>query len=88
MRFCCLVVRTKIIGRTFHSLHEEEIGELLAKNIYSKNSKNTAGRMTSATWRIFAELKNPFSPKLADKQYTIKDELNIDGDKHVLPFFF
>ena len=41
----------------FTHLHKEEIGELLAKNIYSKNSKNTTGWMTSATWRIFAELK-------------------------------
>ena len=31
----------------------------------------------------FAVLKNPFAPKLADKQ-AIEDELNIDGGKHIL----
>ena len=61
----------------FHSLHEEEIGELLAKNIYSKNSKNTTGRMTSATWRIFAKMKNPFSPKLANKHALSKMNLTL-----------
>ena len=40
-------------------------GELLAKNI-EKNSKKTTRRTTSAIWRIFAELKDPLSPKLAD----------------------
>ena len=39
--------------------------------------------MASAIWRIFAELNNPISPKLADKQAT-EDELYIDGEKHML----
>ena len=40
--------------------------------------------MTSAIWRIFAELNNPIiSPKLADKQ-VIKKKINIDKGKHVL----
>ena len=34
--------------------------------------------MTLTFWRIFAELDNPLSPKLADKQAT-EDDLNIDG---------
>ena len=41
------------------------VGELLAKNI-EKNSKKTTRRTTSAIWRIFAELKDPLSPKLDD----------------------
>ena len=32
---------------------------------------------------MFAVLKNPFVPKLVDKQ-AIEDELNIDGGKHIL----
>ena len=40
--------------------------------------------MTSAIWRIFAELNNPIiSPKLADK-HVIKKKINIDKGKHVL----
>ena len=38
------------------------------------------------TARIFAELNNPLSPKIADKQ-AIEDKLNIDGNKHVLACF-
>ena len=49
------------------SLHEEE---LLAKN--------KVRRLTLAIWRIFAELNNPLSLKLADKQAT-EDGLNING---------
>ena len=41
-------------------------------------------RMTSAIWRIFAELNNSLSPKLANKHDALFiDELNIDGGKHV-----
>ena len=58
------------------------MGELLAKNVATK-SKNTTRRTIMAIWRIFAGLNNPLSPKLANKQ-AIEDELNIDGDKHVL----
>ena len=43
----------------------------------SKNSKKTTQRATPAIWRIFAELSNPLSPKLADKHAAIEDELNI-----------
>ena len=42
--------------------------------------------MTSAIWRILAELKIPLSPTLANKQAT-ENELNIDGEKHVLACF-
>ena len=54
MRFCCLVVRTKIIGKTFQSLHEEEIGELLAKNIYKLNLliNNTLSKMNSTSLEV------------------------------------
>ena len=52
--------------QSFHSFHEEEIGEPLAKQ-KSKNSKKTTRRMTSAIWRIFAHLNNPLSRKFADK---------------------
>ena len=45
---------------------------------YSKNSKKTTRRATSAIWIIFAEL---------DKTYTIEDKLNVDADKHVLAMF-
>ena len=45
----------------------------------SKNSKKTTQRATPAIWRIFAELNNPLSPKLADKHAAIEDELNIEG---------
>ena len=34
---------------------------------HSKNINNTTRGTTSAIGRIFAELNNPFSPKLADK---------------------
>ena len=45
-----------------------DISELLAKNIYSKNGKKTTRQTTSAIiQRIFAELSNPLSPKLANK---------------------
>ena len=41
-------------------------------------------RMTSAIGRIFAELNNSLSPKLANKHDALFiDELNIDGGKHV-----
>ena len=44
--------------------------------------------MTSAIQRIFAELKNPLSPKLANKHALSKMNLiNIDGGKHVLACF-
>ena len=43
----------------------------------SKNSKKTTQRATPAIWRIFAELNNPLSPKLADKHAAIEDKLNI-----------
>ena len=44
--------------------------------------------MTSAIWRIFEDLNNPLSPKLADKKTcTIEDKLNIDRGKHVLACF-
>ena len=43
-------------------------------------------RRSSGIWRIFAELNNPLSPKLADK-HAIEDELNIDGGKHLLACF-
>ena len=49
----------------FTRFTSEELGQLLAKN--SKNSKKTTRWTTSANWRIFAELDNPLSPKLADK---------------------
>ena len=42
--------------------------------------------MTSAIWRIFAELNIPLSPKLAYIQ-AIEDELNIGGGKQVLACF-
>ena len=51
---------------------------------HSKNSKNKTQRTTSAIWRIFSELNNPSSPKLANKQ---ADELNINGGKHVYSLF-
>ena len=56
-------------------LQEEEIGELLAQN--SKNSKKTIRRTISAIWRIFAELNNPVSPKLADKHALLKMNLTL-----------
>ena len=42
--------------------------------------------MTSAIWKIFAELNNPLSLKLANN-HAIKDELNINEGKHVLARF-
>ena len=42
--------------------------------------------MTSAIWRISAELNIPLSCRLAVKQ-AIENELNIDGEKHVLACF-
>ena len=64
-------------GGIFHSLHEEEIGELLAnwEEKHSKNSKKTTRRTTSTIWGIFAELNNPLSPKLADKHALSKMNL-------------
>ena len=53
-------------GGTFHLLHEEEIGELLAEK-HSKNSEKTTRRTTPSIWEISAELNNPLSHKLADK---------------------
>ena len=55
--------------------HEKEIGELLAQNC--KNSKKTIRPTTSAIWRIFAELNNPVSPKLADKHAPSKMNLTL-----------
>ena len=54
--------------------------------VYGKNIKNTTTLTTSAIWRIFAELYNPLSLKLANKQ-AIEDELNINGGKHILVYF-
>ena len=59
-------------------LCKEEIGKLLAKNKVRTARIQLRGRMTLTFWRIFAELDNPLSPKLADKQAT-EDDLNIDG---------
>ena len=42
---------------------------------HSKNSKKTTQWTTSAIWRIFAELNNPLSPKLADKHALSKMNL-------------
>ena len=50
------------------------------------NTKKTTRQNTSASWRIFAVLNNPFSPNLANKQ-AIEDELNFDGGKNVLACF-
>ena len=44
------------------------------------------GGTTSAIWRTFVELNNPWPPKRADKR-AIEDELNIDGGKYVLVCF-
>ena len=57
----------------FTRFTSEELGELLAKN--SKNSKKTTRRTTPANWKIFAELDNPLSPKLADKHALSKMNL-------------
>ena len=55
---------------------------------HDKNSKKKTRQMTSAIWRIFEDLNNPLSPKLADKKTcTIEDKLNIDRGKHVLACF-
>ena len=64
-------------GGIFHSLHEEEIGELLAnwEETHSKNSKKTTRRTTSTIWEIFAELNNPLSPKRDDKHALSKMNL-------------
>ena len=45
--------------------------------------------MTSAIWRIFAELYNPSYPKFADKHALSKMNLhsNIKGGKHVFACF-
>ena len=42
-----------------------------------KNSKKTTRRTTSAIWTVFAELKNPLSPKLADNP-AFEDELTLN----------
>ena len=42
--------------------HRQTIGSK-----HSKNSKKTTRQTTSSLWRIFTKLKNPLSPKLADK---------------------
>ena len=47
--------------------HEEEVGELLAKNI-ARTARRQPNGQHHAIWRIFAELNNPLSPKLAYKQ--------------------
>ena len=55
-----------------------ELGELIAKT-WQKQQEDNSG-VTSAIWRIFAELNKP-------KGYSIQDELNIDPGKHVLAMF-
>ena len=59
MRLSCFWQWVQNAG-TFHLFHEEWVGILLSR--HSKNSKKTTRRMTSAIWRIFAELKNPYPP--------------------------
>ena len=54
--------------------------------LYGKNIKNTTTLTSSDIWRIFAELYNPLSLKLANKQ-AIEDEFNINGGKHILVYF-
>ena len=70
-----------VVSTKWGNISLEEKGELLAKN-----SKKATRQTTSAIWRIFAVLNNPLSPKLAYKQ-AIEDDLNIDGNKHVLACF-
>ena len=57
--------------------------KLLAKKIARTARRQIDGQHLLFEEYYFAVLKNPFSPKLADKQ-AIEDELNIDGGKHVL----
>lgn len=53
------------ISRTFH---KEKIAKLLPKNKARTASQNTIRQMTSAMWRISAELNIPLYPELAVKQ--------------------
>ena len=41
------------------------------------NSKKTTSQATSAIWRIFVELNNPLSPKLAHKHALLKMNLTL-----------
>ena len=56
------------------------MGEVLAKNI----ARAARIKLNGIKWRIFSELNNLSSPKLANKQ---ADELNINGGKHVYSLF-
>ena len=74
-------------GGTFHSFHEEEIGELLAKNTAKTVRRELDGRHDICYWRIFAELSNHLSPKLADTHALSKMNLTSIRGKHVLACF-
>ena len=50
-----------------HSLVSRGRNKRTINKKHSKNVNNTTRGATSAIGRIFAELNNPFSPKLADK---------------------
>ena len=68
---------------TFHSFHEEEIGELLAKKV----TLRTARRLNLTEDICYLEnICSTESPKLAIKQAT-EDKLNIHGGKHILACF-
>lgn len=50
------------------TFHKEEIAELLPKTKAGTASQNTIRRITSAIWRISAEINIPLYPELAMKQ--------------------
>ena len=57
--------KSKIKWRKSHTSSKEEIVRLLHKN--SKYSKNTTRRMTSAIWRVSADLNIPIYHEIAEK---------------------
>ena len=61
-------------GGTFHLLHKEEIGELLAKYTAEQQEDNSMDDICLIS-RTFAELNNPLSPTLADKHALSKMNL-------------
>ena len=60
-------------GGTFHSFHEEELGELLAKNLARTAIRRLDGRYLLLG--ELAELNIPLSLKLADKHGLSKMEV-------------
>ena len=61
-------------GGTFHFLHKEAIGKLLAKYTAKQQEDNSMDGICLIS-RTFAELNNPLSPTLADKHALSKMNL-------------